>query len=175
MARAPRAGGIVQGLVASLAVGPFLLLAGACDLPTEEEEERRSRVTSGGAVTNPTDTVAPSILELAFTPRSISLGGERGAVAVEVLAWDNLSGVQEIGVTFEGPKGSGAEVGTRLDLASGNLFRGTYQGEVTISADAPTGDWILASIVAVDRAENRRRLTADTLRARNAPVTLTVR
>ena len=122
-------------------------------------------------VVNKSDAHLPKLRDFSFTPTS-ALNSDLTGVAAKAKISDRGSGIRQAVVYMESQTTS-STVGF-LDLSSGTLRDGTFQGSVEIRACAQPGDYSVEKVELLDRTGNARVYNTAELQSLGFPVILTV-
>ncbi len=87
-----------------------------------------------------TDTTAPQLVSIDFTPKSVDVSSASQIVTVTAHLTDNIAGASSAGADFFSPSGLQL-AGVSLQLISGTVYNGIYQGTMTIAREAEHGTW----------------------------------
>jgi len=109
------------------------------------------------------DSTAPYLSALRFSPDAIDTSERPATVKVEFSASDNSSGVRSIEVVFVGPSGIARQIGSAR-FAPATELSGSVT--MTFSQGSEAGSWKVASVMMTDDAGNTLLLDEDTLPAR---------
>ena len=121
-----------------------------------------------------TDTIAPSLESVGFSPTRVNVFTEGELVFIAATVTDVGSGVVRVTAQFRSPEGAPISAFTELNLTKGDPRDGRYEGSVLIPRGAPQGNWELLFVEAADEAGNTRTWNTEDLRAMGKKVTLVV-
>ncbi|HEX8430361.1 MAG TPA: Ig-like domain-containing protein, partial [Longimicrobium sp.] len=121
-------------------------------------------------VTSVSDTQAPTLTGMSFTPSSVNVGAAAGTIDFTFTATDAGTGVQGIDVYLSGPRDAlGNTPQTRScyasSLSAGTRANGTFRCTVTIPQGSASGQWSVGLLYTSDAIGNRRSYSEETLSA----------
>jgi hypothetical protein len=123
-------------------------------------------------VTSLTDTAKPTLTSLQFAPSTVDLTSGASEVTIQLEANDDISGVDAVEVSFNGPSG------TQRLHASARLPRPLRSAKIplvmTLAPSIEQGKWNIAAIVVTDAAGNTLTMDTDDLVRSGFPVSLMV-
>lgn len=98
------------------------------------------------------DTTPPVIEEIYILQPNVKAGGE---FKIEVKAFDDISGIENITVIFRSPSGKHSTVG-QFNISESNVLNGIFTLEYKLKSDyIERGQWDLFSIYITDKVDNR--------------------
>ena len=127
----------------------------------------------GLAITNPTDTTPPELVDLSFSPSSVDVTAGPQNVTVTMSITDDISGTDIVSAQFFGPSGVQTLL-TNLSLMSGDPLNGVYEGTVTVLSAHEPGTWTLWQVQVGDAIGNPRSYSTSDLQTLGFPVELEV-
>ena len=122
------------------------------------------------------DTQAPGLTAIDFTPASVDVSSGTASVVVTASATDNLAGVTNVSVIFRSPSGLQAVPASSsqfLSRISGTALNGVYRGTVVFPQFSEAGVWKL-SVSLTDAVGNFVNISAASLAALGFPTDVTV-
>ncbi|HLG01269.1 MAG TPA: fibronectin type III domain-containing protein, partial [Acidimicrobiia bacterium] len=124
----------------------------------------------------PSDTTAPDISELSFTPSVVDASSEAQRITVRARITDGVSGHRWGSATFRSPSGSASLWASFDDWSrvSGTAQDGVYESIVRVPQHAEQGTWTLTSLNLQDAGGSSRWLTTADLTTRGLPTTFVV-
>jgi hypothetical protein len=119
------------------------------------------------------DTEPPSLTFFSYKPLSVDVTKAPATFNATSQAVDSVSGVSEVGVSWESPNGK-TYVGGGMRLTSGTDLNGTWTATYTVPQYVEPGTWTIASMSLWDNAGNEQLYYASELQAMGYPTTLQV-
>ncbi len=117
-------------------------------LPAAPQQHAGRNAETGTQVDDPESDRRPPVFQnLRFDPPEVKDGG---TVVLTVSVSDDLSGIKFVFGSVRSPSGAAMLPFSARDLTGGGLFSAT----IVIPARGETGDWFVANLQIVDKAEN---------------------
>lgn len=120
-----------------------------------------------------TDTTPPTLVGFDFFPKFVDVTTDDAEVHFTVEATDDLSGIQQIEVTFRSPS-FGQSVNGSLWIWSSGELHVQDSGVITIPKFSEAGDWEVSHISLRDQTGNNQYIDSFTLQSLGLPSTLGV-
>ena len=118
------------------------------------------------------DTAPPELLEFSLDPTEVDVTAGSAEVAVSMRVTDDLSGVDWVFFTFEGPSGQIMQV--RPSLTSGTPMDGIYQTTVTFEQYSEEGAWEVSNMNLADAVGNSAHPSTSDLQGMGSPTAVQV-
>ena len=122
--------------------------------------------------TGATDTTAPTLADLSFTPTSIDTSQSSQTVKLTLRVTDDMAGLSSWSypsVYVRSPSGRQTTYGTMATRVSGTDMNAVFESSITLPRGSEKGTWSVSSLSISDVLGNYRTVTATDLEAANLP------
>ena len=122
-------------------------------------------------VTSASDTTAPNLTALSFTPTTINVTSAPATVTFTFQATDDLSGVTSFQTNFVSPSGAFVQAASSSFAAT---MSASGSAPTTFAKGSESGTWLVQSVLLTDAAGNTHQYATSDLAGLGFPTQLTV-